>query len=437
MDKLLKCEQELQTLMNYNYELENQLQLQSEEMERQKFHDPITGLLNNLALVELLKSNKNRNYFLLNVDNFGNVNNAYGYEIGNEALVKVSEMLKIVKPLDSELFRFCADKYVLVSEKAKEDSELKSIAESILSFFNASDVTIDDIPIPISFSVGISTARGMPAITQAELALKEIRKTRRNFYYIYDQKLENLELQQENVYWVNKIKESILDDDVIVHYQPIRNNHTKKIEKYECLSRIDDDGSLVSPFSFMEAAISTRALHLMTQSVIEQACKKFTNTEFEFSINVTKEDLDMNYLEGFLLKNCAKTNINPSRIVLEILEDISTLSQANILDQLNSLRFSGFQLAIDDFGAENSNFSRLLEFKPDYLKIDGAFIKNIVTDKNSRLITQTITDVCKKSDIKVIAEYVHNEEVQKIMEELGVDYSQGYHVGTPSVDLID
>jgi len=106
----------------------------------------------------------------------------------------------------------------------------------------------------------------------------------------------------------------------------------------------------------MEAAIQTKVLHLMTQSVIEQACRKFSNTQYEFSVNITKDDLFMNYLNEFLLKTCVKYNIDPSRIVLEI--------------------------------------------KPDYL------------------ITESITHICKKSGIKVIAEYIHNQDVLDVVTEI-------------------
>ena len=435
MDDILKCQQSLNQVSEYCSSLEEELILKADELEHQNYHDAITGALNSDALYDLVRSSQNRTYFLLNMDNFSNINSAYGFEVGNEVLVKIIKMLGVIKPQEYEVYRFCADKFVLVGKIETQKVELMSIAESIISFFNASDIMIDDIPVQISFSIGISTIRGILAITQAELALEEIRKSRKNWYYLYDQKLENIEIQQESVYWINKIRESIVDEDIIVYYQPILNNKTGKIEKYECLSRIDDDGTLVSPYTFMEAAISTRVLHLMTQFVIETACKKFSNSEYEFSINITKDDLYMGYLEKFLLKNCAKRNIEPSQIVLEILEDISTLNEENILDQLESLRLNGFQIAIDDFGAENSNFSRLLEFHPDYLKIDGAFIKNIADDKSSRLITEAITYICKESGIKVIAEFIHNEEVQEIILALGIEYSQGYHIGAPSAEL--
>lgn len=438
MDKLLECQKELDRVLEYSNELEHEISTKNKELEYQKNYDSVCGILNNFALTEQLKEKKNSYYFLLNIDNFSNVNNAYGYELGSKLLLEVVKLIKVVMPRDAQLFRFCADKFVLTGTNKKRKDELMSIAQEILSFFNMSTISLNDsIEVQVSFSIGISHTPGLIAIYQAELALKKIRQSRRNHFYIYNQNLENLEVLRENVYWINKIKESILGDNIIVHYQPIMNNKTKIISKYECLSRIQDKGELVSPFKFMEAAIATRVLHLMTQSVIRQACKKFANSDYEFSINITKDDLYMDYLEAFLLKNCQKYNINPSNIIVEILEDISTLNEVNIIEQLDSLRVHGFQIAVDDFGAEKSNFSRLLEFRPDYLKIDGAFIKNIVEDENSQLITESITHICKESGIKVIAEFVHNKEVLEVVTKIGIDFSQGYYIGAPSTELIN
>lgn len=284
----------------------------------------------------------------------------------------------------------------------------------------------------IAFTVGISIAKGISAITEAEVALKEVREKRLGSYYIYDDRLNNLVLQQESVYWINKIRDSIIDEDILVHYQPIMNNTKNEIEKYECLSRINDDGCLVSPYSFMEAAIATNVLYLMTQNVIREACKTFSKTDYEFSINITKDD----YIVNYIVKYSKKYNINPSRIALEILEDITSLNNVHILEQLDALRDLGFKIAIDDFGAEHSNFSRLLEIQPDYLKIDGAFIKNIVTDKNSRIITESIYYICKQSGIKVIAEYIHNKEVLDAVQKIGIEFSQGFYIGKPESMLL-
>jgi EAL domain-containing protein (putative c-di-GMP-specific phosphodiesterase class I) len=139
-------------------------------------------------------------------------------------------------------------------------------------------------------------------------------------------------------------------------------------------------------------------------------------------------------LQEYLLKYALKYDIKPSNVILEILEDIASLSQSNTLFQLHALRKKGFKIAIDDFGSESSNLSRLLEFNPDFIKIDGSFIKNILEDEKSLIIVEAIVLIAKRSKIKVIAEYVHSKEVQEKVTELGIEYSQGYFFSEPRRD---
>jgi len=389
-------------------------------------------------LIVKLKSSKTLNYYLINIDNFSNINNAYGYEVGNEVLCQVAKYLNISKPDTTFLYKFDSDKFVLLDERVLDNTKIVKDIEAILSFFSQTELIIDDdIELKISLSIGISTGQGLMNIANAEMAIKELRESRRNSYHIYDRKSAFVCAQERNIYWILKIKEAVANEDIVAYFQPIINNKTCRIEKYECLARLRDDDEIISPYLFMDAAKLTGNLSYVTKSLISQSFKKFSNTDFEFSINITGEDFSLGYLEFFLLKNVEKYNIDPSRVVLEMLEDISTLGSDFILKQLSSLRALGFKIAIDDFGAENSNLSRLLEIQPDYLKIDGAFIKNIVNDKKSQIIVDAIVLICKKSNIKMIAEFIHNEEVQAKVKALGIDYSQGFYFGAPKPDLVE
>jgi diguanylate cyclase (GGDEF)-like protein len=400
-------------------------------------YDYLTKLLNARSLKNRLKNSKKVNYFLFNIDAFSNINGAYGYETGDEVLKKVAFYLNILKPKEAELYRFCSDKFVIIYEKDINNTELIKIAESIISFFSHAEIEIDeDIDLIISPSIGISSSAGLINITHAELAIGELRETRYKRFKIYDASSKFVYDTQQHIYWIQKVKEAVNEENIIVYFQPIVNNKTKIIEKYECLARIKNDEEIVSPSMFLNAAKASGNLSNVTKSMISQSFKKFQDTGYEFSINITGEDLQLEYLEYFLMKFSKKYNINPSRVVLEVLEDITSLDGHIISRQLKKFKELGFRIAIDDFGAENSNFSRLLEVEPDYLKIDGAFIKNIIEDKKSQVIVDAIIMICKQENIKMIAEYIHNEEVQKQIEKLGIDYSQGYYFGEPSPDLI-
>jgi diguanylate cyclase (GGDEF)-like protein len=401
--------------------------------------DKLTDIPNVDSLINRLSMLEKVNIFLINLDNFSNINNAYGYEVGDIVLQNTAKYLTLCKPQTASLYRFYADKFVLLDEGELTAAELGKSAESILSFFSESEITIDDdIEFKLSLSIGISrAARGTINLTQAEIAIDELRICKRNHFNIFDPSSSYVHAQQQNIYWIHKIKEAVVNEEIVAYFQPIINNHTSKVEKFECLARIKDDDEIISPFMFLEAAKLTGNLSYITKSLIAQSFKKFSNTDYEFSINITGDDLSQGYLEFLLLKNVNKYGIHPSRVVLEMLEDIATLGDGTTLSQLQSLRENGFKVAIDDFGAENSNLSRLLEIEPDYLKIDGAFIKNIIADKKSQIIVDAIILICKRSGIKIIAEYIHDEEVQNRVKELGIDYSQGFYFGAPSPELKD
>ena len=399
--------------------------------------DPIIPLRNCAAFKALLRENKKISLILLNIDSFSNINDSYGIEYGDFVFTKVEEILNNFKFKNIDIYKLESDEFALVNTLDMKLETAQEIANTICSFFNESSIEVDDeIYIKVSFSIGIDFGKGLTVLNNSRLAIKELREHTRGTYNVYDMKSPFIRAIQDNVYWVNKIQESVAEGNIVAFFQPIVNNKTKKVDKYECLSRIEDDGNLVSPYHFMSAAKETRVISFITKSMIGQACKMFADNTYEFSINITNDDLKLGYLEKYLLHNIKRYNISPNRVVLELLEDIPTLEDGSIVDQLQSLQKIGFKLSIDDFGSESSNFSRLLEFSPDYLKIDGAFIKNILTDKKSQIITKGIVSIAHSMGIKIIAEYIHNKEVQDKIDELGIDYSQGYFHGEPLRTLV-
>jgi len=392
----------------------------------------ISNIANNAELINKLKEEKKVNYFLINLDNFSNINSVYGYKVGDEVLCQVANYLAMVKPKSALLYRFSADKFVLVDERELEENDFISISEAILAFFSQVDIVIDgNLEFKVSLSIGISCDRGLVNITQAETAVDELREMRRHHYYLYNPLSKYVKAQEIKNYWILRIKEAVANENIIPYFQPIINNSTGKIEKYECLARIKDENKIISPYMFIDAARITGNLSYVTKSLISQSFKKFSDKDFEFSINITGEDLLLGYLEFYLLKYAQKYNINPSRVVLEMLEDITTLDKGTTLAQLNSLREKGFKIAIDDFGAGNSNFAHMMLMNVDYIKIDGQFIKNIVNDKQSQNITKTIKEFSKLTGAKTIAEFVKDGEVFDYVKALGIDYAQGYFISEP------
>ncbi len=401
------------------------------------YTDQLTGLANRYALLEYLElhSSSRLTIFVVNIDNFSGLNRMYGYVISDAILKEVAHYLESLKLPHMKFFRFDGDEFVYVTQEFMNFREIEEFSKAVISFFNQVEIEVqkakEHISLKVSVSIGVAMGGGIITLNHAQTAINEARLNSKGSYKLFTAKSDYSKKQQENVYWINKIKSAIEEENLIAYYQPIKNIKTDKIEKFECLARINDDFAVVSPIRFMEAARLTGTYSLITRSIIKNAFAEFSGSEYEFSINITASDMKLGYLEEFLMLHVKKYDVKPSQVVLELLEDIVTLTEGNMIEQIERLRKLGFQVAVDDFGMENSNFSRLLEFHPDYLKIDGAFIKNITQNKKSQIIVDAIVGICKKSDIKVIAEYVANEEIYDYIKELGIEYAQGFYIGQP------
>ena len=401
------------------------------------YKDQLTGLANRYALMGYLEQNASHRMtiFVVNIDNFSAYNKMYGYFLSDAILKEVARYLDSLKLFHMHLFRFDGDQFVFLTQEFMNFREIDEFAQGLISFFNQTEIEVsygkEEVSLKVSISIGVAMGNGVITLNHAQMAINEARQDTKSAYKLFTAKSDYSKKQQENVYWINKIKKAIEEENLIAYYQPIQNIHTGKIEKFECLARINEEASVVSPVRFMEAARLTGTYSLITRSIIRSAFAEFEGSEYEFSINITASDIKLGYLEEFLSLHSKKHGIDPSRVVLELLEDIVTLTEGDMMDQIERLRSHGFQIAIDDFGMENSNFSRLLELHPDYIKIDGAFIKNILEDKKSQIIVDAIVEICKKSGIKVIAEFVTDEAIYDYLKELGVDYAQGYFIGEP------
>ncbi|WP_428738466.1 EAL domain-containing protein [Sulfurimonas sp.] len=400
--------------------------------------DELTGLKNRNALLEYIKTNNEYTLFVLDIDHFSNINNIYGYLVGDQILKNITQYLQKLKPSHGEIFRFDGDKFAFLTDYTLLKIEKEELCQIVISFFN--DIEIfhnEETAIKTFFSIGVYTGSGYNLINYAYLALKEARRYKRNSFKLFDIDSTYIKTQLKNNDWISNVRRYIEEEKFVLFYQPIFNNKMDKITKYECLIRIAYGSSYITPDNFMYACKVTGILELITRFVITTAFAKFENTEYSFSINITSDDINLGYLENLLLERCKKHNIAPSRVILEILEDITTLTEPHMLSQINSLRQKGFQVALDDFGVENSNFARLVDFKPDYVKIDGLFIRDLDQNWKSQVVVQSIVDFCVLCDIDIVAEYVHNEAVFKKVREYGIKCSQGYFIGEPQQELIE
>ena len=418
---------------SYQDDLENKINKQAQLLVKQFETDSLTGLPNKekLCLDFTNKENKFNEVILLNIDNFAQINATYGHSDGDRALSEISLFLKeIVK---EHLYRGNGDEFIILLESSTPAESL-ALANRIKEKIYTKRFTITATAIRITFTMGIVTItedeKELP-YAKAQLALSDIRRLHKNSIGHYEKSSQTQEYQQEMHEWAYKVKLALDFDLLVPYYQPIVNVKTGEIEKYECLARIVEEGNPISPFRFIEPARIAGMVTDITRRMIIKSFATFSNSNMEFSINITDDDFKEDYLIEYLEENCQIYNIKPTQVILEVLENISDYDATHAISQMDRLKSIGYSISIDDFGAESSNFARVQKLQVDYIKIDGAFVKDIAQNQNSLIITKTIIFYAKNMGIKTVAEFVHDEETYEIVKELDVDYVQGYYLSEP------
>ena len=425
-------------ILDQNKQVQNHLAIFSDltelknaqkKIEQMAFIDPITNLHNKTYLEKNLSHlTGSVSLILLNVNNFSYINTAYGFDLGDQLLIQIAKTLKIQFKANS-LCRLNSDEFAFV---INEKVDIQAYINSIQDYFYQAVFQVNNVTLNISFSYG--AAHGTENLLKSSaLALKQAKKLGKNRYHILNHTdANNDEAQHKAFIAANNMLHTALENDQFVpFFQGIHDNKTNEITKFEVLARIKQGNKIITPYHFIEPAQLSGLLPEITKIMIDKSFKIMANNDFSFSINISEDDLSRNYLNDFIEQKLAQYKIDPTRVILEILEGVTSTGKKNHIKQLNALKSKGLSLAIDDFGAEYSNFERILDLDIDFLKIDAKYIKNIDTNSKSFEIVRAITYFAKNSHIPCVAEFVHNESVQTIIHDLGIDFSQGYYFSEP------
>jgi diguanylate cyclase (GGDEF)-like protein len=407
------------------------------KMKKGIFIDSLTTLRNRKALEDDIKVSPPSMIMILDIDNFSNINNFFGTDIGNLVLKELSAYLfKLASTNSLRLYRVGSDEFGFVVEcNNKTEDEIKIRMETILT--KTSNIPIGNLPkdleITIDFTVGVSIGDSA-SIESADIALHKA-KDKKLPFYLYDNDNSSVqEEQKKNLSLLSNIKNGLANDRFTIFFQPIMDKNLK-VKKYETLVRLYDGNSYLTPYHFLSYAKKTKYYFDITKVVISKALEKFEGTDTKFSINLSADDITNMEMNLFIEKKIKEFH-KPENITFEILESEQIEKIDAILEFIDRVRKYGVKIAIDDFGSGYSNFSYLLTIRPDYLKIDGSLIKGIASDENSYNITKLIVEFAKKSGFSIVAEFVDSEEVLQKGIELDIDLFQGFHLGKPSIDLL-
>ena len=402
----------------------------------EQFIDELTLLPNRQKLLRDLKDNKITKIAIININSFRDINNFYGFEAGDLVLKKFSQILldKISKNINLDLYRVANDVFAICTKNKDNLEEIRDICTNIIEHFSLNPILINNNSFYLSISIGVArnckdSAVQNNLLSKAEYALRMAKKRDISILFL-DENIELYNKLKENKKLIEELKNALISNNLLIYGQKLINNISKK-EKYEILMRVKlEDGSILTPYSFLKEAKKAKLYLGMTRMLVKKACEYFKGKDIDFNLNLTLEDIKDQYTMDFIVNTMEKTN-TAKQITFEIVESEGIESFTEVSNFIKKAKKLGCKIAIDDFGTGYSNFEYIIKLDVDYIKIDGSLIKNINTDNNLYLTVQTIVGFAKALKIKTVAEFVHNEEVLNCVKNLDIDYSQGFFIDEP------
>lgn len=332
--------------------------------------------------------------------------------------------------LENGLYAFAIDRRNCKANK----EEIRAVLEQFLANVKEYVVKVDsieyDISVICSFTYGI-----FKIFEDAKIGIENAIQNKQPI--VYADGLSGVEYENalKNIETIHIIKTAIDNRKIISYFQPIVNNQTQKIEKYESLVRlITEDGQLLTPFYFLETAKKGRYYTKITKIVLENSFAALAHIkEAAISINLSVHDIERDEVTDYIDQLLSEHEDQAHRIIFELLESEDIKDFMLVKEFIKRVKTKGVKIAIDDFGTGYSNFERLLSYEPDILKIDGSLIKNIQNNTVNQHIVETIVLFAQKQNLSTVAEFVESEAIYNIVRDLGIEYSQGFYFGKPEM----
>ena len=399
--------------------------------------DDITDIMDpKKQMHDLLDSMEESVFALVQIEDFDDMVSFYGQKLtkiieesfADEFLSSIHEY-----SLFSKSFSLGNGQYAFINKYEDGVTDIEEIIEQLREFqesINDAHINIGEIDYDIT--IVFSLAYGKNAIDNAVHGLKKVLQTNKSFIVSNAFLDVEHERAKENFKTIKMIKQALDNKKIISYFQPIINNQTQEIEKYESLARlIDEENNIVLPYKFIAISKQGKYYSQITSAILDNSFDALSRCDKEISINLSVADIEKRKTRNKIYGLLETYKEQSKRVVLELLEDEDVKDFEVISTFITDVKKYGVKIAIDDFGAGYSNFKRLIEYQPDIVKIDGSLIKDIQSDPLSLSVVQAIVLFAKEQNIKIVAEYVENEDIFNILVDLGIHYSQGYYFGKP------
>lgn len=381
----------------------------------------------------------------VDVDHMHVVNELQGFELGNELIVRIADLLAPpLLPAGALSARISGDRFAILlpdtDTHAASDLAAQLQAAAARVKIGPAQETID-----VSVSCGVAALVNMPqglarALAAAELACKSAKKHGRNRVELYACEDDSMMRRHDDVIAVGQLRAAFKTDRLVLYAQrivPLQNRSLPS--SFEILLRMHaPDGKIVPPGAMINAAARYQLLPTVDRWVAERALQTLIpyrsvlkSRGISVSINVSGQSIgDEAFIRRFT-EQLKSAELPRSSITIEITEQAAVTNLARANDMIRQLNALGCRFALDDFGTGANSLTNLKSLNIARVKIDGSFVRDIVTDQRSQVTVRAIVELAKGFGIDTVAEFVENETIAETVRRLGVDYAQGYAFGRP------
>ncbi len=414
--------------------------------------DPLTGLMNRRRfhaelvrwIQHAVRYQRALSLLFIDVDQFKYVNDTLGHAAGDRFLAEIAASLARDMRDTDVLGRIGGDEFaVLLPETAREGANL--VAQRLLYSLHDTDFTIHRQRLHASASIGIVTCpdHGQDVetlLTRADIAMYRAKQNGRNRFHVYSDEDAHFDHKMRaTIYWEERLKQALRDDRLVLLYQPIRPLAGQRRDAHEALLRLqDEDGTLIAPAEFLDTAERSGLIEEVDLRVVRMACEtqarqRRAGRTLNLSVNLSGYQFNNLAVAEAIQATIRETGADATRLTFEITET-SALQNVGLAEKfIRRLKTLGCRFALDDFGAGYTSLSHLRNIPLDAIKIDGCFVQRLDQSPRDQALVEAVTGMGHALGLEVTAEFVENETTLKLLERMGVDHAQGYHIGRPAL----
>lgn len=422
-----------------------------EQLRRNAFHDPLTGLPNRLLFTERLTQIISRSkqipgrkfaVLFLDLDRFKVINDSLGHMVGDQLLISIARRLETCVKRTDIVARLGGDEFTILLDDIQTEDAASHVAERIHQEL-ALPFTLNGYEVFTTVSIGIALSttdfnHTEDLLRGADIAMYRAKASGKACHEVFDTEMHNEAMRQMQL--ENDLRRALERGEFRVYYQPIVSLTTGRLAGFEALMRWQHpERGLVSPADFIPIAEETGLILPMGEWILMEACRQLSEWQKKYpqyrrlsmSVNISSRQFSQRGTIDLLKDVLEKTGLNPALLKLEITETAIMENTETAMDILLTLKKMGVQLSVDDFGTGYSSLGYLYRFPMDVLKIDRSFISRVDTDGEKLELVRTIITLAWNLGMDVIAEGVETTKQLAQLKMLKCEYGQGYLFSKP------